>query len=84
MFGNEEMDIFALESNSDSDVVKDFSNGVDLFGLTGGLSFADLSITNNSSGSASIIRNISDNNVVIALVIGVDSMDITSEDFTNV
>ena len=83
LFGNEGMDIFALESNSDFDIIKDFSNDKDLIGLTNGLSFADLSIVNNSLNSAAIIRNVNENNEVVALVIGVDSTDITINDFTN-
>ncbi|MEM8832218.1 MAG: calcium-binding protein [Cyanobacteria bacterium P01_G01_bin.19] len=84
LFGDAGIDIFALESDSSFDIVKDFSDGIDLFGLTNGLNFADLNIVNNSAGSAAVIKNASDNNRVIAFVTGVDAVDITSADFINI
>ena len=86
MFGNAGADIFALEANldnADRNVIKDFSDGEDRLGLTFGLAFEDLSITNNSSGSSTLIRDVNDNDL-LAVINGIDAADITIDDFVNI
>ena len=84
LFGDGGMDIFALEANATQfDVIRDFVDGIDSFGLTDGMAFENLKISNRNVGNGIIIRN-ANNNDVIAVVVGVEAMDITSEDFVAV
>ncbi len=82
--GNGGADVFALESVVGRDVINDFDNGVDLFNLTGSLSFSDLNIFSNAAGTAVIIRDISNDNQLLAIINDVRAADITAEDFTDI
>jgi len=84
LIGNAGSDIFTLESVSGRDLVNDFSNGIDLFDLSASLGFSDLSITNNASGTAVVIRDTTNNNQLLAIVNNVSTIDITVADFTEI
>ncbi|MCC0176539.1 calcium-binding protein [Waterburya agarophytonicola K14] len=77
-------DIFALESGQGMVTIKYFSDNIDMLGLTGSLNFSDLSIVNNSAGTATIIYDLSNSNAVLASISNVDAADITQADFTTV
>ena len=85
LFGNGGLDIFVLKSNlTEFDVIKDFADGVDSLGLSGGLTFNDLIISGNSAGTVTFIKDASNANQVLASIVGVNSMNITSADFTTI
>ncbi|MCC0177689.1 hypothetical protein I4641_11935 [Waterburya agarophytonicola K14] len=83
LFGDGGMDIFALQSYSQYDVIKDFADNIDMIGLSNGLTFGDLTIVSTSSGTSSVIKDASNGNEILAYVSGVDPADITSADFVN-
>lgn len=80
LVGGDGEDIFFLYSDSGRDIIVDFTNGSDRFSLGEGLSFGSLRIRNNASNSAAIIRDINSKDV-LAVVRGVDAVDLTVEDF---
>jgi hypothetical protein len=67
-----------------TDVINDFNNGIDLFDLSASLGFSDLSITNNASGTATLIGDTTNNNQLLAIVNNVSAADITVADFTDI
>ncbi|NET16682.1 MAG: tandem-95 repeat protein, partial [Okeania sp. SIO1H6] len=69
-------DVFVFAEGDGTDTITDFSTP-DVIGLTGGLSFADLSF----SGSDIIVTSTSE---VLATLTGVDATTLTSSDFTTV
>ena len=81
MVGDAGSDIFVLESNLEGNIIRDFTDGIDRLGLTPGIAFEDLTITNNSSGTAALIRDRSNGNELLATVRGVEATAITSDDF---
>ena len=84
LIGNRGADIFALESGQGTIKVKDFDNGSDLLRLTSSLSFDDLRISNNATGTKVVIQNMADGNEVLAILDNVSAADITPIDFTTV
>ncbi len=72
-------DLFVYSKGDGTDVVTDFGFGNDLFGLSGGLTFNELTIQN--AGANTIIR-VTSTNEVLAVVEGAIANDITSADFT--
>ncbi len=82
LIGNSGADVFVLESAAGMDMIKDFEDGIDSFGLAS-LSFGDLSISNNQAGTAVLIADTS-NNQVLATVNNVTAADITAQDFMSV
>lgn len=85
LFGNRGLDIFVLKSNlTEFDIIKDFTDGLDSLGLSGGLTFNDLIITGNSSGTITFIKDASNDNQILASIMGVNSTSITSADFVNI
>jgi len=72
-------DRFVLTAGSDPDLITDFTKGEDLVVLASGLTFAQLSITQN--GNAAFIR-IGQNNQLLAAVNGVLASAIDPNDFT--
>jgi Ca2+-binding RTX toxin-like protein len=74
-------DVFALQPGQETDVILDFTDGSDLFGLTNGLNFGCLNIVNNDCGNGAIIQDANDNNRVLALVENIDAASLTEEDF---
>jgi uncharacterized repeat protein (TIGR01451 family) len=73
--GGEGNDIFGLRSNSGFDIIKDFTIGKDLLGLTGGLSFTQLTIA--QQGQDTLIR-ITATNEILASLTGVTASLITA------
>ncbi|MBV7393104.1 calcium-binding protein [Mameliella sediminis] len=72
-------DHFVFGTQSGQDTVLDFEDGTDLIQLTGGLTFADLTVTTVASGQR--IALASDPSVHITLE-GLNPGDITADDFT--
>jgi serralysin len=70
-------DILILAAGKGSDTVQDFQDGTDLLGLSGGLTFAQLTISSSSNGT--LIRF---GNEVLATLTGVQASAIASADFT--
>lgn len=64
------------------DRINDFEDGQDLFGLTASLGFSDLDINNNSTGTGILIGD--RQNELIAIVAGVNAIDITANDFVTI
>jgi hypothetical protein len=58
-----------------------FKIGVDFLGLTSGISFSDLTITSNSTGTSTLIK---DGNTTIATIANVDDSLINASDFVAV
>jgi hypothetical protein len=79
--GGNGQDIFALQPDQGTDVILDFTDGEDLFGLTNGLCFSGLNIINNDCGNGALIQDTNDNNRVLASVENVDATQITENDF---
>ncbi len=84
LFGNAGNDVFAIEAASGEDRIKDFEDGSDLFGLTNSLGFSDLNITNNLAQTATLIRDTTNNNELLAIVENVSAVDITVDDFMTI
>ncbi|MBE9225383.1 multicopper oxidase domain-containing protein [Phormidium sp. LEGE 05292] len=76
--GGEGSDRFILAANKGSDTIIDFQNGIDSIILTGGLTFAQLTIA-ESSGST-LIR-ITSTNELLATLNGIPVSQIGTEDF---
>lgn len=72
-------DLLVLAANRGTDIVQDFINGSDRFGLASGLTFRQLSIT-QSSGKTLI--SITATNEVLASLMGVNANLIGAADFT--
>ncbi|MGL5082193.1 MAG: tandem-95 repeat protein [Microcoleaceae cyanobacterium] len=79
LFGGEGADGFVLRADGSSDLVLDFGDGVDLLRLSGGLTFADLTITQGASGVL-----IQQETEVLMTVQGVTVGQMTTDDFTTV
>jgi Ca2+-binding RTX toxin-like protein len=77
LIGNAGKDYFAIQTSFGSDTILDFTNGIDLIGLAGGLTFANLSITGNNGNTL-----IASGNELLATLTGVDVGLISSADFT--
>ncbi len=82
--GNGGADIFVLESTEGRDVINGFSDGVDSLNLAGSTSFSDLNIFSNAAGTAVIIRDISNDNQLLAIINDVSAAAITESDFTDI
>ncbi len=78
IIGGDGSDGFLLSSGSGSDTIIDFTQGVDLLVLTGGLDFGQLSFT-QTNGSASI--NVAGTGELLATLKGVRSSLLTAQDF---
>lgn len=77
LIGHAGIDYFAIQSGFGSDRVQDFTDGTDMIGLAGGLTFADLTITGNNSNTL-----ISSGNELLATLTGIDVSLINNQDFT--
>ncbi|MEG4225252.1 Ig-like domain-containing protein, partial [Microcoleus sp. N9_B1] len=71
-------DRFLLSAGEGSDVIADFTKGEDLLELTGGLSFAELSITQNANTTFIWLRQ---NGQLLAALNGVSASAIDRSDF---
>ncbi|NEU82036.1 Ig-like domain-containing protein [Nostoc sp. UIC 10630] len=77
--GGSGKDKFVLTASAGGDTISDFSDGVDLLALAGGLSFGQLTIT--ASDSNTLIRYGSE---TLATLTGINSSLITSADFVTI
>ena len=75
--GNNGNDIFAFAAGEGTDTITDFSDGNDLIGLSGGLTFGQLSF----SGSNIIVTS---TNEILATLTGINTTTLTSADFLTV
>ncbi|MFB2935686.1 multicopper oxidase domain-containing protein [Aerosakkonemataceae cyanobacterium BLCC-F154] len=76
--GGEGSDRFVLAANKGSDTIVDFQNGSDAIVLTGGLTFAQLTI---SESSGSTLITITNTNELLATLNGIPTSQIGTEDF---
>ncbi|MET1411007.1 DUF5801 repeats-in-toxin domain-containing protein [Roseibium sp. HPY-6] len=65
---------------SGADRVTDFQDGIDTIVITGGLTYADISVGDDGSGNATIFDNV--NNQFVAVIEGVSSTDLDASDFS--
>jgi Ca2+-binding RTX toxin-like protein len=72
-------DCFVLTAGSDPDLITDLTKGEDLLVLASGLTFAQLSITQNAN---SALIGIGQNNQLLAALNGVPASAIALNDFT--
>ncbi|MEQ9621877.1 Ig-like domain-containing protein [Coleofasciculus chthonoplastes] len=79
LLGGAGADKFRLQSGTGGDLIFDFSDGEDLFLLTDGLTFGQLSIISN--GYSTLIRD-SGSSELLVTVLGVSDSLITQADFT--
>jgi CSLREA domain-containing protein len=77
--GDRGNDVFALQPCQGTDVILDFCDGCDLFGLTNGLIFGDLNVVQNDDCAGVTIQDA--NQKAIALVNNIDATQITEADF---
>ncbi|ERT07381.1 hemolysin-type calcium-binding repeat family protein [Lyngbya aestuarii BL J] len=77
LFGDLGDDIFVLATGEGADTIADFNNGNDLIGLSGGLTFSDLSFAGNS-----IL--VDSTKEILATLTGVDTTTLTSSNFVSV
>ncbi|XZO03379.1 MAG: Ig-like domain-containing protein [Microcoleus sp.] len=78
LIGGSGNDIFVLKAGQGFDIIADFTLGQDLMGLTGGLSFGQLELTQNTQGT--IIKNILTGEQ-LGVMAGVNANQITSANF---
>ncbi|MEG4446707.1 Ig-like domain-containing protein, partial [Microcoleus sp. AT9_B4] len=78
LIGGSGNDIFALKAGEGFDIIADFNLGQDLIGLSGGLSFGQLEITQNTQGT--IIKNLLTGEQ-LGVLSGVSANAITSANF---
>jgi serralysin len=84
MIGGTGIDVFVLQPQQGQITVNDFSNGTDLLGLTASFSFNNLKIINNSTATATLIQDLTNNNATLAVINNVSAADITFNDFVTV
>ncbi|MEG5031012.1 Ig-like domain-containing protein, partial [Microcoleus sp. AT8-B1] len=78
LIGGSGNDIFALTTGEGFDIIADFTVGQDLIGLSGGLSFGQLEITQNTQGT--LIKNLLTGEQ-LGVMVGVSADAITSANF---
>ncbi len=79
MRGGAGADVFVIAPKTGLDIGKDFHDGQDLIGLTGGLSFQDLSFVQQAKGT--LIKAANDK---LMFLQGVAANQLTATDFTQV
>lgn len=83
LFGGFGSDLFVYTARAGIDTIMDFTNGRDLIGLSGGLSFADLRLAQGTGGSANnTLISIASSNELLAVLSGVQSSTISNIDFS--
>ncbi|MFM6395606.1 hypothetical protein, partial [Planktothrix sp.] len=71
-------DRFVLTENQGSDTINDFTQGEDLIGLTGQLTFAQLTLVSDSNNTLIQMTN---TNEILATLINVSVKTLTQNDF---
>lgn len=78
MIGGSDNDIFVLKSGQGFDIIADFTLGQDAIALSGGLSFGQLEITQNTQGT--LIKNLLTGEQ-LGVLAGVNASAITAANF---
>ncbi len=76
LLGGDGADVFIVatgKAGKGIDTISDFVDGVDLIGLSGGISFNDLALSNNT---------ISFNDEILAILTGIDTTTLANDNFT--
>ncbi|MEB3826279.1 DUF4114 domain-containing protein, partial [Phormidium sp. CCY1219] len=82
LIGGEGADTFALAADSGTDAIVDFVLGEDTLGLSGGLTFDDLTITQGSASTDPTLIQVTETEAVLASLTGVQESDLTPEAFS--
>ncbi|MBD0385473.1 MAG: cupin domain-containing protein [Nostoc sp. C3-bin3] len=83
LIGGSGNDLFVFAPRHGIDTIVDFTDGEDFIGLSGGLTFADLTITQGTGNSANdTLMTITSSNELLTIFSQVQSSTITSADFT--
>ncbi|MFB2879851.1 calcium-binding protein [Floridanema aerugineum] len=83
LIGGVGQDTFALVAGTGTDAIFDFIVGSDRFGLTNGLTFEQLKVSQGTGNNASnTVISLVSNNEVLATLIGIQANAISSTDFT--
>lgn len=81
--GGEGQDTYVFAPQTGIDLIFDFTDTEDAIALSDNLSFADLTITQGTGGSANdTLINVTSSNELLAILSGVQAETITSDDFT--
>ncbi|MCS6792861.1 MAG: calcium-binding protein, partial [Oscillatoriaceae bacterium SKYG93] len=70
---------FIFSATTGSNTITDFEDGIDLLGLTGGLTFAELTVAQGATGT---LISITSSGELLASLNGVSATLITADDFT--
>lgn len=85
LYGGSGKDTFVVAVNEGRDTIFDFTDGEDLIGLAGGLTFEALTIIQGvGSSRGDTLVNLTASNELLATLLGAESSTITSADFTTV
>jgi mannose-6-phosphate isomerase-like protein (cupin superfamily) len=83
LIGGSGSDVFLYTYRVGIDTIVDFTDSEDLIGLSGGLTFADLTIFQGTGGSVNdTVINITGSNEPLVILSGIQASTITSTDFT--
>ena len=82
--GGQGADTIVLDLVSGTDTIQGFNRSVDLIGLPATIGFSDLSVTDNNAGTATLIRDTTNNERLLAIVDNVMANQITADNFTNI
>ncbi|MBD2726612.1 cupin domain-containing protein [Nostoc sp. FACHB-892] len=83
LIGGSGNDLFVFAPRHGIDTIVDFTDGEDFIGLSGGLTFADLTITQGTANSANdTLMTITSSNELLTIFSQVQASTITSADFT--
>ncbi|MEM7499193.1 MAG: hypothetical protein AAF371_14520, partial [Pseudomonadota bacterium] len=81
LFGGGGADVFVFAEGEGTDQIEDFEDGIDLFGLNGGLVFGDLTVA--ADGLDTVI-SVTSTGEELAVIVGTAPAAITEDDFTTV
>lgn len=85
LIGGSGSDVFLFTPRAGIDTIADFTKGEDLIGLSGSLSFDDLTIIQGTGGSANdTLINITSSNELLAILSGVQASTIARSDISTV
>jgi hypothetical protein len=78
LHGGKGEDVFMITAGWGGDAIADFTDGEDLLGLTGGLIFSQLAISQNNNDTTISVKSSGE---VLAILTGIASKQIGQEDF---
>lgn len=76
-------DTFVLKSSKGTDIITDFQGGIDVIGLSGGLTFANLTI-NQGTGNNVANTLITSNGELLAVLTGIQAGTLTNANFQSI